>query len=123
MRRAIGVGVLAVFAAGCSADVTEITVDGFDEQEAPGDGASDEGVALDMGDSGPEVVAAHAYFTQFGYFENDELRAQYPRWRPVVGRAPADTAVYGEELQAAVSALQARGKLTVTGAIDAPLEP
>jgi len=59
---------------------------------------------LKRGDVGPGVTAATAYFTKYGYFENDDLRLTYPAWRPVVGRAPANDAVFGDELKQAMGA-------------------
>jgi peptidoglycan hydrolase-like protein with peptidoglycan-binding domain len=82
------------------------------------EGPSDEST-LKLGDRGPAVVKATAFFNRSGYFENDELRSQYPSWRPIAGRPPEDAAVFGNELEHAVRAYQARSNLPVTGRIDA----
>ncbi len=96
-------------------DFTEVGDMGHGEDEAIEHGATS---LLTTGDSGPEVVKAHAYFRQFGYFENEALRARFPLWRPVVGQMPVDDSIFGEELVRAVSAYQARSALPVTGEID-----
>ena len=61
---------------------------------------------LALGDRGPEVAAAHAFFNRIGYFENEALRTEYPAWRPVAGSPPADETVFGEELLAALREFQ-----------------
>jgi hypothetical protein len=107
----IGTVLLAILVAGCSAE-------GAGEPEASGDGTQG-GALLKLGDQGPEVAAAHAYFERYGYFESPALRAEYPSWTPIVGAAPSDDSVFGVELEAAVREFQARGALPVTGEIDA----
>lgn len=118
MIRVMGRAAFAFLAAACSTDVTELMVP--EDLAAAGDLAGDEQelALVELGDTGSGVQAAHAWFTRYGYFENTELREAYPSWRPVVGRGPADAAVFGEELRVAVSLFQARGGLEVTGAID-----
>lgn len=107
---------LTVLTAACAGDATEIQV----QAEEGAEPSFSEGETLYPEDTGPEVEAAHAYFTQFGYFENDALRSRYPAWSPVVDHAPSDHGVFGEELEFAVRAFQARAGIEVNGVIDGP---
>jgi peptidoglycan hydrolase-like protein with peptidoglycan-binding domain len=86
----------------------------------PDEGAVLDAATLRLGDTGHEVAAATAYFTRFGYFENPELRSEYPRWKAIAGQPPANAAVFGEELEHAVRAFQGRSGLSVTGELDEP---
>src|SRR5690242_12597620 len=108
--------VALLVACGAGADETELAID---PQKEVSDEDSLDGEVLKVGSSGPEVVTANRYFMRYGYFANEELRRQHPRWQPVIGQPPADDGVFGAELEAAVSAFQARSGLPVTGAIDA----
>lgn len=74
---------------------------------------------LALGAEGPEVASASKFFSNRGYFENEQLRAEYPSWRPVIGAPPAAPHVFGPELEAAVKAFQQSSGLEVTGVIDA----
>jgi hypothetical protein len=112
INRVVLVSTLALGAAACS--------DGgsADGGSAPGAGAGS-AVVLAPGARGPAVQAAHAYFEQFGYFENAELAARFPDWRPILGRAQDAADVYGEDMRLAVDFFQSRSGLPVTGVIDA----
>lgn len=100
---ALSAGVFAL--GGCSAEV-------------PANTETSEMHGLKLGDRGQAVALAHEYFASTGYFENAALRAEYHDWTPVAGPAPLDPNVFGEELQAAVRAFQARASLPTTGVID-----
>jgi peptidoglycan hydrolase-like protein with peptidoglycan-binding domain len=107
-RTSLSAGILALCVIACSGE-------GVDEPSRSGEASE-----LRLGDRGPEVVAAHAYFSQFGYFENTANREAYPGWSPIVGRGPADDSVFGEELRLAVNAFQAANGLAISGVIDGP---
>lgn len=77
------------------------------------------GGELAVGDSGAGVRQAYRYFLSFGYFENPVLKRRYPNWSPIVAVTPTSLDVFGPELEAAVSAFQARAALDVTGKVDA----
>src|SRR5262245_46789422 len=42
---------------------------------------------LGIGSQGDRVLDLHRFLTRFGYFPNDQLARQYPRWRPLVAVA------------------------------------
>jgi hypothetical protein len=73
---------------------------------------------LDLGSTGDEVMAVHAYLTQFGYFPNTALADEFPRWRPIVTQRPSSILGYDERTQAAVKQLQVNTGLPVTGVVD-----
>lgn len=73
---------------------------------------------LGIGSQGDAVRAVHAYLTEYGYFPNDELKLNFPRWRPIVEEAPANPAIYDELTARAVAALQVASGLKDTGIVD-----
>jgi peptidoglycan hydrolase-like protein with peptidoglycan-binding domain len=70
------------------------------------------------GATGDDVAAIHAYLSTYGYFPNGELARTFPRWRPIVSRAPRDPLVFDEQMAVAVAELQRRAGLTQTGIVD-----
>ena len=77
---------LALAACDVDEDPAETAADLADGGDAPTGQAFE---ALEMGDHGPAVVAAHEHLRRYGYFPNPELAAEYPGWRPVVDGARA----------------------------------
>jgi peptidoglycan hydrolase-like protein with peptidoglycan-binding domain len=75
---------------------------------------------LAMGAHGDPVRALHGYLSRFGYFPNDALQRDYPRWRPIVGDAPAFDDIFDERSAAAVTALQKSSGLNASGIVDEP---
>jgi hypothetical protein len=99
------IGFLAALISGCSGE--------------PGaqEGA-DSGGALKRGSKGPEVRALYEYLRTFGYFENPELRAEYPGWQPIVSTAPSDPEVFDASLEEGLLAYQKLMGLEETAEVD-----
>lgn len=70
------------------------------------------------GDHNADVKAVHDYLLRFGYFPNDHLAQDYPRWRPAVATASPDPTFFGNELKDAVFAFQRNFNLPQTGNAD-----
>jgi peptidoglycan hydrolase-like protein with peptidoglycan-binding domain len=85
------------------------------DSNLPGDAASE----LSLGATGPEVLALHEYFSQYGYFPNNSLQQKYAAWRPIVPSAPADNATFDASTEAATRAFQRNAGLPETGIVDA----
>src|SRR6185503_19947166 len=69
------------------------------------------------GGSGSVVRAVQAYLTRYGYFPNEHLARQHPRWRPIVTDGPiAD--ICDERTALAVRQLQRHSSLAETGIVD-----
>lgn len=107
---------LALGACDVDEDLAATTTDLADSGEAPAGQALE---ALEIGDHGPEVAAAHEYLRRYGYFPNPELAAEYPGWRPVVDVTPEDPEVFDAPLAEALSSYQQGHGLPVTGKLDA----
>jgi hypothetical protein len=73
---------------------------------------------LGSGHRGDDVRTVQQYLRNFGYFPNDDLATQYPRWRPLVGESPA-ASLYDRHTEAAVRAFQQMYGLVQTGRVDA----
>ena len=71
--------------------------------------------------SAADATRLTEFFSARGYFENAELRAAFPNWKPLLGAPPNDPAVFDEVLEAAVRVYQDRQGLDVTGIVDAAL--
>lgn len=108
-----GAGLLALTLALGACDVDE-------EPAEAGDAAAGQAFeALELGDHGPEVAAAHGHLRRYGYFPNPELAAEYPGWSPVVDAEPEDPEVFDPALAEALSRYQEGHGLAVTGKLDA----
>lgn len=73
---------------------------------------------LALGDRGSDVRAAYEYLQRYGYFDNPELRAMDPDWRPILSDAPRDPSLFDERLQEGVRTYQKLMNLPQTGAVD-----
>src|SRR4051812_39942346 len=73
---------------------------------------------LTVGASGDDVGAVHDYLTESGFFPNDALARDFPAWRPVISRPPADHDVFDATTAQAVRGLQATAGLPATGIVD-----
>jgi peptidoglycan hydrolase-like protein with peptidoglycan-binding domain len=75
-------------------------------------------VPIQLGDTGPAVRGVFDYLARYGYFENAELRAAFPRWVPVVQDRPASLDSFDPVLERAVLAYQRLNGLPQTGRVD-----
>jgi len=117
MRNAIISAGLLCFGASCSGDTMDLT--GDDEIHEYDTTAQVDVEPLVIGDTGDDIVAAHAFFMRYGYFENAALSAEYPDWIAIAGKPPADDSVFGAELERALLSFQSSYGLPVTGTLDA----
>jgi hypothetical protein len=74
---------------------------------------------LAIGSSGEDVRALNESLADWGYYPNATLGRDFPAWRPIVARGPADPSVFDEQTRTAVLALQRKSGLTQTGVVDA----
>lgn len=89
-------------------------------EDAVGESAGPAGATeLELGDFGPEIVAAYEYLRRYGYFPNPEITAHYPGWTPVVDVEPDDPELFGLALEEALLAYQRQNGLAATGRLDA----
>jgi peptidoglycan hydrolase-like protein with peptidoglycan-binding domain len=77
------------------------------------------GPDLTMGSRGGEVRAVNQYRVRYGYFPNDQLRRDYPNWRPLVAQLPAQPDVFDASTADGIRALQRTSSLPPTGIVDA----
>jgi len=104
-RKVVLWGLLATFASACSGEM------------GAGDG-SDSSAALKRGSKGPEVRALYDYLKTYGYFENPDLRAQYPGWQPIVSTVPVNPEVFDASLEEGLLEYQKLMGLEETGEVD-----
>jgi hypothetical protein len=74
---------------------------------------------LVLGDRGPEVRRLNTWFQNFGYMPNAELQKDYPAWRPIVDRRPADMDAFDETTLNALRHFQSKVNLEASGVFDA----
>jgi acylphosphatase/peptidoglycan hydrolase-like protein with peptidoglycan-binding domain len=70
------------------------------------------------GDTGDDVRNLFEYLRRFGYFPNDDLRANNVLFRPVVPFAPDDVGVYDDRTEKAVRKFQLQHGLEPSGNVD-----
>ena len=66
--------------------------------------------------------AVHDYLRRYGYFDNPELAAEYPGWKPAASRTPSDPELFDEAMEEGVQLFQTAFGLPVTGVVDAEVK-
>jgi hypothetical protein len=72
---------------------------------------------LGPGSKGEDVRVVQRHLATVGYFPNEPLSREYPRWAPMVPQAPEE-GVYDDATDAAVRAYQLMHGLAQTGVVD-----
>ena len=107
-----------LIAASCGAEAPREPRPSVPPSERPFESLERLDYELKLGSTGDDVRALHAYLARYGFLPNGELARQYPSWRPLVSKAPADLSIFDDRTVAAVRQLQIRSGLPQTGVVD-----